>query len=72
MVPSLADHAHHLPVADLHDILLVDLWGRWAVVRGLRGRKDQRPPLQGQQMDGEKPQWLWGDQGVLLWWLQAG
>lgn len=27
VVPSLADHVHHLPVADLHDVLIVDLRG---------------------------------------------
>ena len=26
VIPSLADHVHHLPVADLHDILVVNLW----------------------------------------------
>lgn len=27
VIPSLADHVHHLPVADLHDILTVHLQG---------------------------------------------
>lgn len=30
VVPSLADHVHHLPVADLHDVLIVDLRGEGA------------------------------------------
>lgn len=30
VVPSLADHVHHLPVADLDHVLIVDLRGHGA------------------------------------------
>lgn len=45
MVPSLADHVHHLPVADLHDVLLVHLRETGAVGEGPTREEGNSAPL---------------------------